>query len=169
MPQGEKRKWITFIKIVETQIKKADGEHAGNLKSEMVESMQRNGKLTVLVELLCALAPLRQPDNRHHFGSQAGAPLLVASQWCRIGASAAWTFLQAVHGPRDAGGAHHVPGCSTQSTKAAQPTRAGHLHGAAEHHGPTELEGRWAGVRGKLEWSWGGVKQEIQIKHKREA
>lgn len=109
-----------------------------------------NSKLTLLVELLRALAPLRQPHNGHHLGTQTGASLLVASQGCGVRAPAAWTLIQTVHGSRNAGGAHHVPGCRAQPAKAAHPSWAGHLHGAAEHHGPVGLEGResWSRTEG---------------------
>lgn len=120
-----------------------------------------NLNLTLLVELLCALAPLRQPHDGHHLGSQTGAPLLVAGQWCGVRPPAAGTLIQAVHRPRDAGGAHHVPGRRAKPAKAAHPAWAGHLHGAAEHHGPAGLQGRKVGAglrrwRKKRQWCEGG-------------
>lgn len=123
-------------------------------------------KLTLLVELLCALAPLWQPHNGHHLGTQTGAPLLSPSQRCRVWAPAARTFLQAVHGPWDTGGAHHVPGSRAQPAQATHPSRAGHLHGAAEHHGPVGLEGRWAGGEKGLEslaWQKRRERTESQV------
>lgn len=121
--------------------------------SRVGEKSVSNCKLTLLVELLCALAPLRQPHDGHHLGAQTGAPFLVAGQRSRVRAPAAGTLLQAVHGPRDAGGAHHVPGGRAQPAEAAHPARAGYLHRAAEHHGPTGLEGRWAGRGGPDSWT----------------
>lgn len=100
-------------------------------------------RLTVLVELLCAFAPLRQPHDGHHLGAQAGAPLLVARQGRGVRAPAAGAFLQTVHGPRDAGGAHHV---TSRHAQPAHPTRAGHLHRTAQHHGPAGLEGQEVGA-----------------------
>lgn len=127
-----------------------------------------NYKLTLLVELLRALAPLRQSHNGHHLGTQTGAPLFVASQRCRVWAPTARTLFQAVHGPWDAGGAHHVPGCCTQAAETAHPARAGHLHRAAEHHGPAGLEGRWA-WGGELEsWNWAKEKRQARAREDNE-
>lgn len=100
----------------------------------------------MLVELLCAFAPLRQPHDGHHLGAQAGAPLLVACQRRGVRAAAAaatGAFLQTVHGPRDAGGAHHVACRHAQPTHAA---RAGHLHRTAQHHVAAGLEGQKVGA-----------------------
>lgn len=127
---------------------------------------------TLLVELLRALAPLRQPHNGHHLGSQAGAPLLISSQRGRVGSptaaaaaaattttttstATAGTLLQAVHGAGDAGGANHVPGRRTQAT------RAGDLHRAAEHH-DSSLDRREGpeGAEQRLQVGWEGRRAE---------
>lgn len=136
-----KWEYISNIKDIEEWVKTSMSQYT------FYKSIS-NCKQTLLVELLCALAPLWQSHNGHHLGTQTGAPLLVASQWRRVRTPTARTLLQAVHGPRDAGGAHHIPGCCTQAAEAAHPARAGHLHRAAKHHGPAGLEGRWAGGEG---------------------
>lgn len=109
---------------------------------------------TLLVELQCALAPLGQPHNSHHLGPQAGAALLVSSYAGGVGSWAAGAFLQAVHGATDAGAAHHVPG-----GRHTHPPGAGHLHWAAEHHGPTQASGEGGRLRGQI------THQDLQYKH----
>lgn len=64
--------------------------------------------LTTLVELQRAPAPLGQPHDGHHLGSQAGAPLLAGRDADGVGA-APRALLHAVHLPADAGAAHHIP------------------------------------------------------------
>lgn len=61
--------------------------------------------LTLLVELLRALAPLRKPNDGHHLGPEAGAAFFISSG---VRPGAARALLQAVHGAADARAAYHV-------------------------------------------------------------
>lgn len=96
--------------------------------------------LTLLVELLRALAPLWKPHDGHHLGPEAGAAFFNSSS---VRPGAARALLQAVHGATDAWAAYHVAArCHTH------PPGARHVHWTAEHRGPTR--GLYSGGLGLL-------------------